>query len=270
MKIITFCSIKGGVGKTSALTLSARCVAEYLSETQRGKVLVIDLDANRSATMALLSFKKIKEIDQQGKHAASAFFRMTGLQNFVTKSIFQNLYIVAGHGQITEIQISQLMLRNLINESDLSEYEYIFIDLPATYYGLHTMALTVADKIITPVNLDYYNLEATIQLKRKLEQDFGRDILSKWTIFTNRQKKRQSIDDEEYFENFRNVKYPDGSFMFKDNFSDVTLFETVLTRRCADQKYYVSRNRMFEGFHDVICKLASEVTGEEIRPQELF
>ena len=88
MNIVTFSSIKGGVGKSSHVILTANCLA-----AAGYKVLVIDMDLNNSTTF-FYSTKKLAQ-KQQTKNIAAAITRSeTKLPDFVYKTGNQNLDII--------------------------------------------------------------------------------------------------------------------------------------------------------------------------------
>jgi chromosome partitioning protein len=67
--IISFINLKGGVGKTT----SAVAIAEFLSLEQGKRVLVVDLDPQTNATIALIAQEKWRELDDAGQTLLQLF-----------------------------------------------------------------------------------------------------------------------------------------------------------------------------------------------------
>lgn len=68
-KVISFINLKGGVGKTT----STVAIAEFLSIEHGKKVLVVDLDPQTNATVALIPEKSWEERDKKGQTLRQLF-----------------------------------------------------------------------------------------------------------------------------------------------------------------------------------------------------
>ncbi len=67
--VLSFINLKGGVGKTT----TAVAVAEMLAQEERKHVLLIDLDPQTNATVALISEDQWAEMDKDGRTIAQLF-----------------------------------------------------------------------------------------------------------------------------------------------------------------------------------------------------
>jgi len=67
--VLSFINLKGGVGKTT----TAVAVAELLAQEQRKHVLLVDLDPQTNATVALVSEAQWAEMDNDGRTVAQLF-----------------------------------------------------------------------------------------------------------------------------------------------------------------------------------------------------
>jgi len=68
-KIISFINLKGGVGKTT----STVAIAEFLADEHRKNVLVVDLDPQTNATVALISEEEWQRRDDAGQTLKQLF-----------------------------------------------------------------------------------------------------------------------------------------------------------------------------------------------------
>lgn len=151
---------KGGVGKTT----TAVNLAVYLSIL--GKfVLLIDLDPQANATSGLgiphADLEKgIYEV-LSGKHA---------FRDVVLNTLHDGLRIapatvsLAGAGvELVNVENRESCLHNCLHEIR-GAYDYIIIDCPPSLGLLTINALVAADKVLIPVQAEYYALEGLGQL----------------------------------------------------------------------------------------------------------
>jgi len=145
---------KGGVGKTTTAVNLAACVAEAGYES-----LLIDIDPQSNATLGLGIDKHIKPtvydalVDELALEAA-----------VVTTEIPHLGLIPAGPDlagaavELPRIPGSESRLRAAL--SPLRErYEFTFLDCPPSLGPLTVNALVAADRVIVPVQAEYFALE---------------------------------------------------------------------------------------------------------------
>jgi chromosome partitioning protein len=159
-QIISIVNQKGGVGKTT----TAINLASYLSECGH-KVLLIDSDPQANATSGIgLKPDKIQE------NLYHLIINNAPLEKVLYPSPFPNLNIIPSSKELAgaEIEMVQMESRESILKrciAPLKEYyKYIIIDCPPAL-GLITLnALVASDKVIIPVQCEYFALEGLSNL----------------------------------------------------------------------------------------------------------
>lgn len=207
MKVVTFLSVKGGVGKTTLTVNTANELAERVGGSE--KVLVIDLDAQAGATVYVLGHKRQDNLEKEGKTVYKLLRSVLKAKGgealdpeefivHVPKELgwSSRFYLLPGDSRIMAIEREAIaetavtgfgwiaILRLLLPKLRECGYNYVFIDPPATFGALARMALAAADYFIIPIVpddfgrvsfkmfvSDFFN-EAVFQIKQS-----GRDEL---------------------------------------------------------------------------------------------
>lgn len=109
MNVITFSSIKGGVGKSSHVILTASCLA-----AAGYKVLVIDMDLNNSTTFFFSTEELVKK--QQTTNIAAALTRSdNNLQDFIYHTENPDISIIPSSIHLLDLRgISERRLAQLM------------------------------------------------------------------------------------------------------------------------------------------------------------
>lgn len=155
--IIAVINQKGGVGKTT----TAVNVAAQLASS-KAPVLLVDLDPQGNATSGLGLSKDIQPTTYQLITGEST------LDQVVLATERDGLYILPANSNLAAAEVElvsadnrELKLKQALTET---KFAYIIIDCPPALGLLTVNALTAADKIIIPVQAEYYAMEGLGQL----------------------------------------------------------------------------------------------------------
>src|SRR6266496_4993373 len=161
-RIYALANQKGGVGKTTTAINLAACLAEAGERS-----LVIDLDPQANATSGL----------GMRANGTSSYDLLDGapLEELAKHTKFPNLDLVPSKpelaGAVVELAqrgdgeryLSQALA------SGTSKYDFVFLDCPPSLGPLTVNALAAADRVLVPVQAEYYALEGLTQLLRSVE-----------------------------------------------------------------------------------------------------
>ena len=163
-RVYALANQKGGVGKTTTAINMAACVAEAGT-----RVLLIDLDPQANATTGL-GFRP-DELD------ASTYDLLHGrpLDSVIIETAVPNLFLAPSHPDLAAAQVEipggadhGTLLRDLLAGTE-ERFPYVFVDCPPSLGLLTVNALAAANRLIVPVQCEYYALEGLAQLLQSVE-----------------------------------------------------------------------------------------------------
>jgi len=161
-RIYAVANQKGGVGKTTTAINLAACLAEAGE-----RALVIDLDPQANATSGL----------GERANGTSTYDLLDGapLAGLAKPTRFANLDLVPAKPELAGavVELSRrddgetYLARSL--EDARERYAFVFLDCPPSLGPLTVNALAAADRVLVPVQAEYYALEGLSQLVRSVE-----------------------------------------------------------------------------------------------------
>lgn len=212
MKIVTFGSIKGGVGKTSMAAMTANCLA-----AAGFKVLVIDMDWNNSLSFYYLD-KEGAEMAREKNIAAALFDAGGNIQNYIVPTRKENIKMIPSSLGLLDLQaISDRRLKIELSSLPDDLFDVVIIDTAPTYDNIVRNAYGASDFIITPIELTQFDYNTAVCLSKKLKTET--DKFNNWFLLFNGINLKGSKKQNEYVE------------MFRGGFSNFTPEETWMPKR---------------------------------------
>lgn len=164
MKIITITNQKGGTGKTSIAVNLGVALA-----SMGKKILLLDLDPQSNLTYSFGIHRPKNTIVEvlQGKQT---------IQTILVKR--EGLDIAPSSSRLADLEVSiinKIGREQLLSErlKDLEGYDYIFIDSPPALSILTVNALTVANEVLIPLQMEILSLQGLTQLLRTIDEVKG-------------------------------------------------------------------------------------------------
>lgn len=164
--ILALINQKGGVGKTTSAVNIASCLG-YLDK----KTLLCDIDPQGNATSGVGISKK------DAKYSIyDVLSGLSDLSDAIVQTKYKNLDVVPSNINLAgaEIELAERENRECILRKSLwqvyDKYDYIIIDCPPSLGMLTLNALAAAERVIVPMQCEYYALEGLSQLVFTIKQ----------------------------------------------------------------------------------------------------
>lgn len=145
---------KGGVGKTTTAVNLAACIAEAQYE-----VLLIDMDAQANATVGLGLPKDAKPTVYDvlaGEASLEDAIMPTGIEHLAIVPASPDL--AGANVELPRLDSSEYRLRESL-AAVRERYAFTILDCPPSLGPLTVNALVAADRVIVPVQAEYFALE---------------------------------------------------------------------------------------------------------------
>ena len=164
---IALANQKGGVGKTTTAVSLAACLAE-----QGKRTLLVDLDPQANATSAL-GLEKLS-----GGSVYNALLGGAQLADSIRPSGYDHLEIIPSEVDlaVAEVDVArtenylQRMRMALMPIHDANRYEFLLVDCPPSLGILTMNALAAVDRVLVPLQCEYFALEGLAVIMRVLQQ----------------------------------------------------------------------------------------------------
>lgn len=208
MKATTIAVInqKGGVGKTTTTVNLATAMSAIGKE-----VLVIDLDPQGNSTTGFGVSK--------GRGIASSYGVLLGVElpEYVIKHTYiKGLDIIPSTIDLSAAEVELFSQPN--RESKLKraisalQYDYIFIDCPPGFGLININALNAAQKIIIPLQCEFYALEGLAQLFKTIQSvktTINKDLIVSGIVLTmyDRRNSLSAIISKDVQQHFKDLVF---------------------------------------------------------------
>ncbi|MGL4950240.1 MAG: ParA family protein [Mycoplasma sp.] len=243
-KVISFFSLKGGVGKTT----SCANIAIALGKAN-AKILLIDFDANGNLTS---NFPKTKYHDGIKK-----IFEKQNARNIINKEVANNIDLIS-----CSVDSSFLIINDWKTEYEekfvqaldtyKTMYDLIFIDLSASWNSLNKMILSHSDSIIWPIVCTPFAVESinvTLNAIRSIQLENNPNLKIEG-VFINIFDKRTTNSM---------LLYSEIAKIFGDNLYDTIIPQDSYIGKLQKEHKLIVQSASWKPAAIAFCELAKEI-----------
>ena len=158
VKTIAITNQKGGVGKT---TTAVNLTAILADMGQR--VLVVDLDPQGNTTSGLGRKAGDKSIYEAllGREPLRACMQDTAVRGLTL--VGADIRLAGAELELVELERREYRLKHLLKTIE-GDFDFLFVDCPPSLGLLTVNALTAAQRVLIPIQCEYYALEGVSSL----------------------------------------------------------------------------------------------------------
>ncbi|MEK6542836.1 MAG: AAA family ATPase, partial [Elusimicrobiota bacterium] len=167
-EIIAVINQKGGSGKTTTCVNLGACLA-----MQGKRVLVIDLDPQRNATLHLLGKEKSRRLWQEAKTAYDVLAKGSPVTEAIADTAVNGLKVLPSHINLAgaDLELNVIGREKILREKlkqVIEQFDFIMIDCASSIGVLTLNALCAARSVIVTLQAEYLALEGMSQLLETL------------------------------------------------------------------------------------------------------
>ncbi len=196
-KVVSLINLKGGVAKTTTTVQLAECLASQFSKN----VLVIDLDPQTNATIALIGEEKWDELDRkkqtvfqmfQDKLDDTSYFQVQqAIQKGVSNLKLKTLSLLPSSIKLIDIQdnldeiskktegtIAPVAVLKHFIKPYLNNYDYVLIDCPPNLGNITKNGIEISDYFLIPTIPDKLSIYGLPQIIKSIHTFAGKRNLN--------------------------------------------------------------------------------------------